>query len=188
MTTHAPTAAKLIFLPVNLDEDDPRCLTWSVNVDLPTAIENEISAYTKQDEYSVWTVILHEALYVYRRQFWTEEQLKAEFEQEIEERIANSETEGGIEVTPAFWKSLMKRSKRRVKDIKKLQAEGELGNLLLPKELYAFILERIEAGTAITPTDVACSAMPFLRRARRDQTRHLSKSKRKTRTNKAKVS
>jgi len=55
---------------------------------------------------------------------------------------------------------------RRLEQIHALQSQGALGNLLLPKELYAFILERIASGACQTPTDVVCAAMPHLRRER----------------------
>jgi hypothetical protein len=166
MRQHLPTSEQLIFPPVYLDEERERP-TWSVNVELPPDVEAELAEYEKEDECAVWTVIIHEALYVYRWQFWTKEELDAEFREAIEESTRSAEAEGRIEVTPEFWKEFRKRGERNVKWTHELQVKGELGNLLLPKELYAFILERIESGECRTPTDVVCGAMPHLRRERK---------------------
>jgi hypothetical protein len=166
MRKHLPTSEQLIFPPVYLDEERRRP-TWSVNVELPSDVEAELAEYEKEDEFAVWTVIIHEALYVYRWQFWTKEELNEEFREAIEEGIRSAETEGTIAVTPEFWEEFSKRGERNVKRTHALQAKGELGNLLLPEELYAFILERIESGECRTPTDVVCRAMPHLRRERK---------------------
>ena len=165
MKKHLPTSAQLVFPPVHLNADC-REPTWSVNVELPLDVEIELAEYEKADECAVWTVLIHEALYVYRWQFWSKEALDAEVREAIEEGIRSAETEGTIEATPEFLEGLLEASKRDVKHIHELQAKGELGNLLLPKELYAFILERIESGDCLTPTDVVCRAMPALRRER----------------------
>jgi hypothetical protein len=165
MRKHLPTSEQLIFSPVYLDEQHRP--TWSVNVELPPDVEAELADYEKEDEFAVWTVIIHEALYVYRWEVWTKEALDAEFREAIEEGIRSAETEGTIEVTPEFWEEFRKRGESNVKWTHELQAKGELGNLLLPKELYAFILERIESGECRTPTDVVCGAMPHLRRERK---------------------
>ena len=70
MKKHHPTSEKLIFPPVYLDEER-RWPIWSINVELPPDVEAEIVEYEKADEFAVWTVIIHEALYIYRWQFWT---------------------------------------------------------------------------------------------------------------------
>jgi hypothetical protein len=160
MRQHHPTSEQLVFPPVRLDDEDRRWPTWSVNVDLPPDVEVEIAQYTKENEFSVWTVLIHEALYIYRWQFWTREELEAELREAIEEGIRSAETEGTIEATPQFWKDFKKRCNRDVKKIRELKAKAELGNLLLPKELYAFIVERIESGECRTPTYPSAEGSP----------------------------
>ena len=44
-----------------------------------------------------------------------------------------------------------------------LEKEGLLGNLLLPEELYEFVVAKIRAGVHANPTDVIIAALPFLR-------------------------
>ena len=89
---------RLIFPPVRLDGD--RRPAWSVNVDLPPDIDAEIRRYVEEDELTSWTVMIQGALYIYRWQFWTKEQLKAELREAIEESIRSAEEEGTIEATP----------------------------------------------------------------------------------------
>ena len=170
MKPHRPTSEQIIFEPIYLDEDRRRP-TWSVNVKLPADVEEELAAYQAEDECSVWTILIHEALYVYRWQFWTKEELDAEIREAIEESIRSAETEGTIEATEDFWQELKQRAKQGGKRIHELQVKGELGNLLLPKELYEFVLERLESGECRTPTDVVCAAMPHMRRERNREKR-----------------
>jgi hypothetical protein len=165
MRKHPPTSEQLIFPPIYLDEENGRP-TWSVNVELPPDVETELAEYEKEEEYAGWTTIIHEALYVYRWQFWTKEELDAELREAIEEGICSAETEGAIEATREFWDELKRRGERNMQRIRELQAKGQLGNLLLPKELHAFMLERIASGECRTPADVVCGAMPHLRRER----------------------
>jgi Arc/MetJ-type ribon-helix-helix transcriptional regulator len=148
-----------------LDEDKRRP-TWSVNVELPAEVGRELAEYEKENEFAAWTLLIHEALYVYRWQFRTREELDAELRAAIEEGESSEEAEGAIEVTPDVWKNLRKTCERDAKRIHELTADGKLGNLLLPLELHAFIIERMESGECRTPTDVVCAAMPHLRKER----------------------
>ena len=165
MMREPPAADGLVFPPMHLDEDRRRP-TWSVNLDLPPEIDAEIHRYVEEDDPTSWTVVIHGALYVYRWQFHTKEELDAELREAIEAGIRSADEEGTIEVTSQFWEDLRQRGERRIAQIHALQAQGALGNLLLPKELYDFILERIASGAYRTPTDVVCAAMPHFRRER----------------------
>jgi hypothetical protein len=165
MKKHCPTSTQLVFPPVHLNVDR-REPTWSVNVELPLDVETELAAYENPAEGAVWTVLIHEALYVYRWQFWSQEALDAEVMEAMEEGLRDAEAGNTTAVTPELFESFEQACRRDVKHIHELQAKGELGNLLLPKELYAFILERIESGDCLTPTDVVCRAMPAFRRER----------------------
>ena len=110
---------------------------------------------------------IHGALYVYWRLFHTREQLRAELREAIKKGIRSGETEGYIEITPEFWRNFKKRSRRNLEEIRKLSDKGKVGNLLLPKELYEFISERLASGECKTPTDVVCAAVLHLRQERR---------------------
>lgn len=157
----------MMFAPVLLKEDDsPNRPIWSVQVELPAEIDAEIRRYVAEDELTSWTVMIHEALYVYRREFWTPEQLRAELVSTIEEGIRSSREGKSVLATPAFWKEFEARGDRRHKEIEELSKDGKIGNLLLPKELYAFMNERIASGDCKTPTEVICAALPYLRAER----------------------
>jgi hypothetical protein len=153
-----------ILPPVTVD--DRRHPWWSVNMDLPPEIDQEIRRYVEEDELTSWTLMIHGALYIYRTLFWTREQLRAELESMIEEGCRSAEQDGGREATPAFWEEFRQKAERDAERLDQLQAEGKVGNLLLPKELYEFVKERIAAGACNTPTEIVCAAVPYLRRER----------------------
>jgi len=157
----------MIFPPVLLDADSRP--VWSVQVELPPEIDQEIRRYVAEDELTSWTLTIHGALYLYRTLFWTRERLNAELEGMIEEGYRSAEKGGGREASPAFWAEFRQRTARNAERLSQLRAEGKVGNLLLPQELYAFILERIESGQCRTPTDVVCAATPYLRREREER-------------------
>jgi Arc/MetJ-type ribon-helix-helix transcriptional regulator len=158
-----------ILPPVTLDDRLP---WWSVHVDLPQEIDQEIRRYVEEDELTSWTLMIHGALYIYRTLFWTREQLRAELESMIEEGCRSAEQDGGREVTPAFWEEFRHKAERDAERLDQLQAAGKVGNLLLPRELYEFVKERIAAGDCNTPTEVVCAAVPYLRREHEESKKH----------------
>jgi hypothetical protein len=81
---------------------------------------------------------------------------------------------GYIETTPEFWRNVQTKAIRRLKEVQKLTAAGRIGNLLLPKELYEFVSERIASGDCKTPTEVVCAPMPYLRRSRTARQGHVT--------------
>jgi hypothetical protein len=136
----------------------------SVQIDLPAEIDAEICRYTEEDQPTSKTVTIHSALYAYRRQCWTREQLRQEAIEAIERGLRSSEEGKGTLVTPQFWKKLWASCDKQQEEIKALRQAGKIGNLLLPEELYAFVSERINSGDCQTPTDVICAAMPYFRK------------------------
>ena len=96
-----------------------------MNVDLPTDIDAEVCRYVEEDELTSWTVMIHDALHIYRGQFWSKEQLNAELQEAIEESLRSVEEEGTIEVTPQFWRDMKKRCRKNMRRIKELQAKGK---------------------------------------------------------------
>lgn len=169
MNTHSCDAPS-IFPPVTLDRESSP--VYSVNVALPPDIDTEIRRYVEEDQWTSWTVMIHTALYSYRAHVWTREQLDAEFHEMIEEGIRSADKGESVEATPQFWKRLEQTAERHVKAIRKLEAEGKVGNLSLPKELYGFVKERISAKVFSTPTEVVCAAMPYLREYRKQEKLH----------------
>jgi Arc/MetJ-type ribon-helix-helix transcriptional regulator len=152
-------------LPLVTISEDGRPV-WSVNVELPPKINAEIQRYVEEDKWTAWTVMIHGTLYLYRAHLWPRERLEAEFRDIIEERLKSVDRGEFTEVTPQFWKDFRRDVKRDGKRIRELQAEGKIGNLMLPQELYDFVKERMASGECKTPTDVIVAAMPHLRRSR----------------------
>jgi len=54
-------------------------------------------------------------------------------------------------------------SRRLNLEMSQLVANGALGNLVLPQELYEFVKGKVETGEFASPTEVLTAAMPFLR-------------------------
>jgi hypothetical protein len=148
----------MIYPPVAVQGDKGR-LWYSVQVDLPADVEAAINAQVEHDDGLSWTVAIHGALYGYRTTRWTKKALQAEFEAAILEGLKGKSTP----VTPAFWADLRTRAAANQQRIRELRATGQLGNLLLPKELYEFIGAEIASGRSNTPTDVVVAAMPYLK-------------------------
>lgn len=168
MNTNSSSA--FIFPPVVLDEESH--LVFSVNVILPINVDAEIRRYVEEDQWTSWTVMIHTALYAFRAHVWTKEQLDAEFREMIEEGIRSADKGESVEATPQFWENLEQTAEQHVKMIRKLEAEGKIGNLSLPEELYEFVKERISAKVCGTPTEVVCAAMPYLREYRKQEKLH----------------
>ena len=163
-----PTSQQLVFAPVYVSEAHERA-TWSVNVALPVDVEAALARYINAEEARVWTTLIHEALYLYRRRFYSDEALAGELRNMLETRMRDMDDGHGIEITPAWRASFMERARQRFERMRELEAQGKLGNLLLPQELYAFIEERIASGECSTPTDVVCAAIPDLIVAREQE-------------------
>ena len=85
---------------------------------------------------------------------------KAELRHELEEAILEGINSGpGIPATPAFWRNMRARVRRTHKKIEAARARGLVGNLLLPKELFAFIEEETASGRFASATDVVREAL-----------------------------
>ena len=151
-----------IFPPVVVAGDDGRHW-YSVDVALPPEVDAAIRVYVEQDECMTWTTAIHGALYGYRATIWSPGALEAEYADLIQARLADVQAGRTIEVTPEFWADIERRGRENLVRMRALRAEGRLGNLLLPQELWEFIGSEIASGQFNTPTDVVCAAMPYLR-------------------------
>lgn len=164
-----PTAAGM-FPPVLISKDaEP---IWSVRVNLPEETDAETRRYVEEDQLTSWTVMIHTALYSYRAHHWTCEELNAEICTLLQESIRNAAYSEVVDDSPAFWRELEHAAMRRLKATRQLEAEEKIGNLMLPKELYEFIEERMATGLFKTPTEVICAAMPYLRKYRETNKPH----------------
>jgi len=140
--------------------DRQRTLPLSVNVSLPAEcedfIQHRVAAAEGRGRVEVWTTVIHDALWQMRNRGKT----KAELRHELEEALLEGINSGpGIPVTPAFWKSMRARGRRQRKKIEAARAQGLVGNLLLPKELFTFIQEETASGRFASATDVVREAL-----------------------------
>jgi hypothetical protein len=141
----------------------PDGLYWySVHIELPDEVEATITHYLEQDEFACWTVALHGALYGYRSTVWSPEALRDELVAMTREAMDDVDAGRGSEVTPTFWEELARKCELQSQQVDELQRTGQLGNLLLPKELYAFMRDEIAAGKFNNPSEMICAVMPFL--------------------------
>lgn len=139
---------------------------YSVTVELPPHLEAELSRYVEADEMTSKTLLIHEALYVARATMWSQDALLNEVREKIDRGLQDLDSGRTVEVTPAYWERFRQQAERSLQAIRALQAQGHMGNLLLPVELYDFIAARIAAGAGETPTDIICAALPLLRQER----------------------
>lgn len=156
----------MIHEPVSVGSDDNR--SWySVTVALPPDVDKELRDYAQIDG-DGWTVQAHAALYQYRASFMTKEESTTEFEKIL---LDSLDSGPAIEVTPDYWKSLKEEVLERHQRIQDLTAKGQIGNLLLPVELYEFVKAKVASQEVSSPTEVVLAAMPFLRTWRSQQIR-----------------
>ena len=159
----------MIHEPISVGSDDSQ--SWySVTVALPPDVDKELRDYAQIDG-DAWTVQAHAALYQYRASFMTKEESTTELDKILLDSLGSGPA---IEVTPAYWKSLKKEVLERHHRIQDLKAKDQIGNLLLPVELYEFVKAKIASQEFFSPTEVVLAAMPFLRAWRAQQIRHES--------------
>ena len=115
-----PTSQQLVFAPVYVSEAHERA-TWSVNVALPVDVEAALARYINAEEARVWTTLIHEALYLYRRRFYSDEALAGELRNMLETRMRDMDDGHGIEITPAWRASFMERARQRFERMRELK-------------------------------------------------------------------
>ena len=148
----------MIHEPIKTDFADSE--SWySVTVALPPEVDAELRSYAEADG-DAWTVQIHGALYQYRNSFMTKEEHTGEIKGLLEDALDSGP---GVEVTPDYWKSFRKKALERHQKIQALEAEGKIGNLLLPVELYEFVKAKTASREFYSPTELVLAAMPYLR-------------------------
>jgi len=151
----------MVYPPIAADAEDGR-FWYSVDVVLPPDADATLRSHVEQDASSSWTIAIHGALYRYRATLWSPEALRAELMHRIQEGLDDVEAGRTVEATPEFWENLHHRARENLARMATLRAQGRLGNLLLPRELWQFIHDEIAAGRSKTPSEIVCAAMPYL--------------------------
>ncbi len=135
-------------------------LIYSISINLPAETDEEMHRFAIRDRVS-WTAMVNQALTLYREALRTppdqNERNVAWVMRQLQELCPP---------TPAKTLSLKQsdRLRRRVeKEIAELRAAGEVGNVILSRELYEFVRDKVEAGVFDSPTEVVIAAIHFLR-------------------------
>jgi hypothetical protein len=144
-------------------------LPLAVQVALPRDIEALVEKYIDERASEVWTTVIHGALYYMRALQLGPDEAREDFARELRRPLHPREK--GRVADARFWRELRTRVKRRHAVAKAAAARGELGNLLLPDELFEFVTVEMLSGRFETPTAVVSAAMrkldAYVRRKRR---------------------
>jgi Arc/MetJ-type ribon-helix-helix transcriptional regulator len=135
-----------------MSEELPR----SVEVDLPTDVEAIIAEHESPDEGSVWTIVIHGALWEMRARAMGRETIQRELAEELQAALDSGPAE---EATAEWWKWFRARCEEDSRRIDEARRKGLLGNLLLPDKLYDFVTAEVTAGRFASATDVVSEAV-----------------------------
>jgi len=128
----------------------------SVDLFLPPRYQHVLEELVRSGKEIVDIMVIHGALWEMRSSEMTEEEREAELVALIQGRLDSEEP--GIEVTPEFWRAFKDRCRERAAWLK----TQNLGNTLLPDELYQYIQEKIASGQYANATEVVCAALDRL--------------------------
>jgi Arc/MetJ-type ribon-helix-helix transcriptional regulator len=131
-------------------------LPCSVDIFLSPHYEKIISelAGTGEDELPR-ILVIHDAIFQMRASEMTKEEQMAELKAEIQKGLDSGEAR---EATKEFWESL----KRECEEYHEWLKTQNVGNTLLPDELYEYIQTKIASGEYENATEVVCVALSGL--------------------------
>jgi Arc/MetJ-type ribon-helix-helix transcriptional regulator len=139
-----------------------RELPLSVNIELPPEteafIKQRIAAADTCGEIEVWTTVIHEALWKMRNAEKTQEELRRELEDALLEGVEELDS-GQCIPGEKFFSELRANLPERHRELQEARAQGLIGNLLLPKELHAFVTEEVASGAFPSPTELVVEAL-----------------------------
>jgi hypothetical protein len=131
---------------------------FSIDVILPSHFGDEIQRYADEDRIPWATEAVH-ALALYRHSFMTPDDHARE---NLEDRI-RALSENPLTLTSPEVDELRRRGQEEISD---RRHAGEIGELILPIELYNFVRSSIESGVASSIGDLFGNALPLLRAER----------------------
>jgi hypothetical protein len=118
---------------------------WSLNVIFSAAAQALIDEHDRPDDPSIF--FIHGQLYKTRNATITEEEHRLGFVADLYPSIQEMEQGGGTPAEEVFSR-IKKEGRVRLERLKSI----EKGNVALPLELYAFVLEQVDSGTFPNPT------------------------------------
>lgn len=131
-------------------------LPLTVNVELPEDVEAIIAAHVAPDGGSVWTTIIHGALWEMRARAMGREAAKRELDEELLEALQSGP---GEEATPEWWQRFGAQCEENHRRIEEARQQGLVGNLLLPDKLHGFVTAEVVAGRFASATDLVSEAV-----------------------------
>jgi Arc/MetJ-type ribon-helix-helix transcriptional regulator len=135
-------------------------LPCSVDIFLPPHYEKVISELAGSGEDELPPIlVIHDALWQMRATEMTKEERIAELRAKIQVGLDQVKRGEGIEVTEEFWEEFERKCKAKHEWLK----TQNLGNTLLPDELYEYIQTKIAAGQYTNATEIVCSALDKLK-------------------------
>ena len=141
-----------ILAPVQLSSSG--LTLFSVEIRVPSPVSDELSRYAAEDGIT-WETAVTNALIFYRESFMTPDDHARE---NAEWMIRNIGPPKQVKrLSPKEHEQL----RQKIDDeLSQLRTNGELGNLVLPEEVYRFVVREIESGAFASPTDILEAAMP----------------------------
>lgn len=148
-----------IFEPVKLTSLNQ--VIFTVEVALPTVIQEELTRYGNEDMNSSWALQAQNAILFYRESFMTREDHAREHIAWALENFGPPERKKRLSV-----REIKETTRRANEELSALKEAGAIGNLGLPKESYEFVREKVRSGEFTSPTEVLLAAMDSLRAER----------------------
>jgi hypothetical protein len=129
---------------------------YSIELRVPSPVSEELDRFAAEAEIP-WERAAENALMFYRESFMTRYDHARE---NIDWAVLNFGP-------PKRQRRLSRREylvreRRLNRELSEARANGKLGNLIVPANIYAFVCRKIEGGTFASPTEVLEAAMPSL--------------------------
>jgi hypothetical protein len=144
-----------VFPPLRLTSLDGTL--YSIELRVPSPVSEELERFAAEAEISLERAAGN-ALMFYRESFMTREDHARE---NVEWYILNF----GPPKPPArrlSHKQHQRLDLRLEREVSEARANGKLGNLFVPANIYMFVRRKIEGGTFASPTEVLEAALPCL--------------------------
>jgi hypothetical protein len=141
-----------VYPPVKLSSIDDTI--FSIDAEVPAEVRHQIQRYAEEDCIP-WATEAEHALALYRNSFMSpDDHARANLEDRIR---ALSEP---LPKIGSKRRDNLRRHGQREIDLRR--AAGEIGNFILPIELYDFVRSSLESGKASSVAEIFTNALPFL--------------------------
>jgi hypothetical protein len=151
------TSSPHLFPPVELSSNGETI--FSIQVEHAGNLREELERYSAEDKIPIQTHVRN-ALTFYRESFMTrEDHARDTLEFAVREFCRPRHEKLSRKTRNALASQLNE-------ELRNLRAAGSLGNVLLPQELYEFVIRKLASGEFSSPAALLAAAMPSLRAER----------------------